>query len=1014
MRRRLRVLTLIGALRAGPVPWLAAALLAAAALPAGAATTMKPGWTETDRRDFEAIDQAGDRADYPQALALAKALRDRLETEGRAGEPVAADVMDRLVFLSMRNGLGAEPETLAFARRGLAIREGTLGPDDIALAWSLQGLGNVLLQREEYSEARSAYERAVDIADRSSAATGSQRASIRCNFANLLADLGESTRARDLYESALADAEKTLGPDDPGLWQILDTLALVLADMGDLETARVLFERAVGLVEKGHGPDSLDLAIVLDNEADTLFALGENARARDLWTRALRIRESHLGPENLRVAGTLANLAQALIVDREFEEAQAMLERARRYWEKTIGPDAPIHALALDSEGDILAAQGNWQGALPLYERALRLRERGLAPGHPLIARTLTRLARAEAALGDDTGALAAALRAETIVRDHLRRSVRHLSERQALDDETIVASGLDVAQGVLERGTGHGAPASPGHGAAGTPAARVWDALVRSRAQVLDEMAARHRSILAAPGAGTASLVAALDSARSDLAGMLLGRPGDPGSVAEFDARFERVAARVDDLERAIAETSLPLRRDLGSSSAGLAEVARALPPGVGLLSFSQYDAGPGQRGREELRYMAYVLPAAGAPPRAIPLGPSSVLDPLIDAWRAEAGALPADARAASRYQAAASAVARRLWEPVAPLLKRCRTVLVVPEGPIHLVNFAALPARGDRFLLESGPTFQYLSTERDIVATTFVPPAAAGSLLALGGIDFDSAAATAPARAEVGGDPAISAASTIASTAGGASPERTDVVFRGLLPSCSLLASLRFPPLPSTGSEVGEVAALWRSRWGTDPDHGVTVLTGRDAGEAIFKRLAPRHRNLHLATHAVWLGDSCDRGAGAAALRRRLQLSGLALAGANLRPRPTEPSDGEDGILTSEEIASLDLREVDWVVLSGCQTGVGPVLRGEGIFGLRRTFAIAGARTLVLSLWPVADHEARLWMGALYRARLAGRPAAEAVRRASLLILQTHRDAGVTTHPFFWAGFVGAGDWR
>ena len=101
--------------------------------------------------------------------------------------------------------------------------------------------------------------------------------------------------------------------------------------------------------------------------------------------------------------------------------------------------------------------------------------------------------------------------------------------------------------------------------------------------------------------------------------------------------------------------------------------------------------------------------------------------------------------------------------------------------------------------------------------------------------------------------------------------------------------------------------------------------------------------------------------------------------------------------------------------MVLSACETGVGSTVGGEGVFGLRRAFEIAGARTLIMSLWPVEDAAARAWMLALYDARLrrhAG--AAETVREASLAVLKSRRAQHQSTHPFYWAGFIAAGDWR
>ncbi len=208
------------------------------------------------------------------------------------------------------------------------------------------------------------------------------------------------------------------------------------------------------------------------------------------------------------------------------------------------------------------------------------------------------------------------------------------------------------------------------------------------------------------------------------------------------------------------------------------------------------------------------------------------------------------------------------------------------------------------------------------------------------------------------------------------------------------------------------------------------VVHLTEAEASEAAFKAMAPGRQVVHIATHGFFLRGRCAsasdslRGIGGlvgasgesaspAASENPLLLSGFVLAGAN--QRDTARPDEEDGILTAEEIGAMDLGGVEWAVLSACDTGVGSVGAGEGVFGLRRAFQVAGVRTLIMSLWSVEDEAARQWMKVLYEGRLLrNRPTAEAVREASLDVLRRRREESESTHPFYWAGFVAAGDWR
>jgi CHAT domain-containing protein len=135
------------------------------------------------------------------------------------------------------------------------------------------------------------------------------------------------------------------------------------------------------------------------------------------------------------------------------------------------------------------------------------------------------------------------------------------------------------------------------------------------------------------------------------------------------------------------------------------------------------------------------------------------------------------------------------------------------------------------------------------------------------------------------------------------------------------------------------------------------------------------------------------------------------LALAGAD---RADEfDRDENEGLLTAEEVTTLDLRGVDLVVLSACQTGVAGTVAREGRLGLTRAFHLAGARAVIASLWPVDDDATATWMERFYAARAAGVVSAgEAVGRASREMIAARRAAGLDTHPFTWAAFTPSGD--
>jgi CHAT domain-containing protein len=135
------------------------------------------------------------------------------------------------------------------------------------------------------------------------------------------------------------------------------------------------------------------------------------------------------------------------------------------------------------------------------------------------------------------------------------------------------------------------------------------------------------------------------------------------------------------------------------------------------------------------------------------------------------------------------------------------------------------------------------------------------------------------------------------------------------------------------------------------------------------------------------------------------------LALAGAN---RSAEHlADDNEGLLTAEEVATLDLTGTDWVVLSACHSGVGDPWSSEGRLGMRRAFSLAGARSVIASGWALDDAATGEWMTALYNARLHGQTdASTAIRSASRAVLAARRATRRPTHPFYWAAFTASGD--
>ena len=991
--------------------------------------------------DPAALVEAGKYADAERVARLKLQQIDAAGGDDRA----AADVIDPLIDAMVRQGRGT-PEAEALAKRAVAIRART-SADSAAHARSLNLLANVIELQGNIQGARELYERAADIALRTLGPSHSTTALMRKdlamahralgeydtaksllqraladreraapahvdigrlqhNLGAVLWELGEFAAARDTFAAAAARLQSALGPDHPHVAAALEGLAVqqvalgdyagartryeaalairervlgsahpdignslanlgdVLAALGDNEAARPVLQRAIAIWEKALPPDHPLLTVGLTNLAVVLERLGKRAEGRRALTRAISVREKTRG-DHAELVVPLIHLANMTADDGALDAARPIYARARSLAESARGASHPFVATAAFEEGTRLLGRGLVSEARPLLTKAHDLRKTVLGPEHPATAESLDGLARLEAAGGSHRVALDLALQAEAATREHFRATAAALPEREAL----LFASRRSRSQDLALR-LAAGAPQALD----AADVAKLWDSVVRSRALVLDEMAWRQRVAAQATDEDSRAALRELADARARLSRLFFSAPAGNDKFAETIAAAR---ARKERLEQAVAARSAPYRELLAQQAVSFAGLRDTLPSGAALIAYVRYAADadkiPNEAGRYQ--YGAFVM-RRGAPPAFVALGSAGAVDRAVDAWRrriAEEATTPAPGMRSERlYRQTASILRTRVWDPVAPLAGGADLIFVVPDGSIGLVDFGSLPVGRAEYLVDRDHVVHYLSTERDVLQSRTTR---GEGLLAVGDPAYERArvrtAADGPRR------PCVAAATT-------------------------------FPPLPETAREIDSIAALWPRHFGA-----ATVLRGPDASETKVKTLAPGRRVLHLATHGFFIDRRClggSTGADSALVR-----SGLALARAGAAAPSRSESAADDGMLTGEEMATLDLSTVEWTVLSACESGLGDITSGEGVLGLRRALSIAGTHTVLTSLWQIDDTIARRWMEQAYQARLAKRAStAAAVRVATRALLEERRRSGASTHPFYWAGFVAAGDWR
>ena len=604
---------------------------------------------------------------------------------------------------------------------------------------------------------------------------------------------------------------------------------------------------------------------------------------------------------------------------------------------------------------------------VPDRVRALDIREKALGPMHPLVANTLYSLAARYRAQGAFPKAEPLLSRATDIRESQLRSGLAPLSESRKRALMTLV-------QGETERLVSFHVDASPS-----SPRALelALTTVLRRKGRVLDSLTEAQRTLRDHLTSPLRHQLDQLAQARTELAAQLYATTEKRASPQRATA-IQALHTRIDDLEAVLNAASTEFR--VQNEPVTLASVQAALPPGamlVELVRYHRFDA-RAQPSQQEERYVAYLVTSHG-PPCWVSLGEAAPIDAAADA-------VLAALQAPIRTEATRTALQRLDALVVAPLrdqLTEVSHLILAPDGKLNLVPFEGLiDARGhyelERYLVS------YLTSGRDVLRlAAHREPRSPAVILA--GPDY------------------------------------------GPLPLHSAPGTVAFLPLPGARAEAADLGRYFS----TSP-----VTDKRATKDALAALLGPTM--LHVATHGFYARDpGATRAPGSSSssapprtaadppaprgmhveidggmsllppspsssdLAEALDRSGLAMAGAN---------QDAHGIVTAREIAGFDWWGTQLVVLSACETGVGAVPSGEGVYGMRRALVLAGAESQVVSLWSVNDASTRALMRDYYGELARGAGRAEALRQAKLHLLHQARYA----HPYYWAAFIPAGDWR
>lgn len=891
--------------------------------------------------------------------------------EGVADKSTDPNVQNRAkaVLVDVLDARGDYAKAEAMTTQLLDWQTKTLGdahPNTVATLTTLASLyrkqGRLADAEQVYREAYGRFAKILGLDNRSTIVAAN-------NLGEILEKEGLYDQAEPYLLQASDGTRKLLGDSHPATMVSTNNLALLYEGQGDFEKAESLYTGAIAAATRALGETHPDTLAVVNNLAYLDLLKQDWDAARPLFERVIAGWTALYGADHQNTLKARNSLARVLHRTGHLDEAEKAFTEVLAARRRVLGDS---HLDVLRSQIDLAALYHDEKReteAKDLLERTLATAEKVLGPQHPYTFEAMNGLAAVRESVGDLDGALK--VRRLTFERrtEFLNRMLYVTGDNAREGYVRLHQPELAAYVNLLTRMP----PEVAGRGLLEISLNRKG--LLFKVASELAQIGRLSRD------PAMAKISEQLAEARKKLAALTLSGPTEDTKSRHVEVLAE-LQDRINRLQGDLGRASTRFRKTV--RPIGADELVAGMPADGALVDFVQYAVD----GKNRLVAATLRKDKGKAVFGMVSYGEVAPIDAAILKYRKDIQDEELDL---DEVLDSGSTTYELIWKPLETALAGRPSAYVVPDGTLNILPFAAL-VHDDKYLIEQVDLHVYTSS-RNLLPSAQKP--AKGGYIINAGPDYNTD--------EVTGKQQLDQAK---SRSAGVSTVRD--AMRGM---ASGLRGLRFDPLPGAEREGRLISESVEAK-GAE----TAIYTRRDAQEKVLRELAQPPEILHIATHGFFLKADDT-------LRKRLlklqrssdvQLpppgdnpllrSGLAFAGINANAQVLGEIDTDnDGVLTALEVLGLNLSGTKLAILSACETGLGEIHEGEGVYGLRRAFQEAGASTVVSSLWEVSDAGTQKLMTALYSRLLQGKKPHMALREAQLEMLRI----GEWSAPYIWSAF-------
>ncbi|OAN51145.1 CHAT domain-containing tetratricopeptide repeat protein [Magnetospirillum moscoviense] len=855
----------------------------------------------------------------------------------------------------------------ALAREVLEHQNKTLGnahPNTVA---TLSSLGSIYRKQGRLAEAEAVFKEAYERFEKVLGLDHRSTIVAANNLGEILEKQGLYDQAEPYLRTAVEGSRKVLGDAHPSTLVSMNNLALLNESQGNFDKAEAFYKSAIIVFTKKMGANHPDTLAFVNNLAYLYLLKEEFANAEPLFRQVVAAWTKSYGPRHINTLKARNSLARTMHRQGKLAEAEALFREVLKARSDVLGPK---HLDVLRSQidlGNMLRTAKRLDDADSMLTKAAAMGEEVLGPLHPYTFEAMNGLADVKVDKGDLKGGLG--VRATIFARrtDFLNRMLYVTGDNAREGYVRLHQPELAAYMDLLSRLD----PETAGKG--------LLDVSLNRKGilfKVASELAQLGRL---SKNPELDKLNSELTETRKKLAALTLSGPTEETKDRHAEVLHE-LEERINRLQSDLGRASVRFQKTVERIK--LDELVEFLPEDSVLVDFQLFT----HAGKQKL--VAATLRKDGGKPvySMIAYDDPAKIDAAIQKYRTDIQSEEIDL---DELLEVGQTTYGLIWAPLADKIGKKSSVYLIPDGMLNILPFTALVEKNGKYLIERLDVHIY-TTARNLLPNKLPP--ATGGIMINAGPDYNTEAVTGKENLE-------KARSRGSSVAGG---------MRGM---SSGMRGLKFDPLPGAEKE----GQLIRQKV-TVVGKTSTIYSKLDAQERVLRDMERPPEVLHIATHGFFLKPDDT-------LRKRLlklqrggdiQLpppgdnpllrSGLAFAGINANAQLLGEIDTDnDGVLTALEVLGLDLTGTKLAILSACETGLGEIHEGEGVYGLRRAFQEAGAGSVVSSLWEVSDAGTQTLMNALYGRLLAGKTPHQSLREAQLEMLRI----GQWSSPYIWSAF-------